>query len=465
MVSIEVFFLSRSLSSGEQAEASIRSRRVRKRRTRSERKRPAPSPQRLAVQPRGGRSPGPAGRLSRASAPACPPGSRPGPSKGISGLPARLGGPGAMLSGGLGNAWGTRGPSRRLQPSARAGRRRRRRRPAPRRRLGSASRWDLDLHPVAAGVRGAAFPRRLARLARLAAGRSPALAGELAAGGRAGLSRLPGRPGRREAGGRLARRAGPGGGCGGRGPGREVARGRRGAGGSGARVALGASADPGRPRHFRGWGGVWVPDGLLRWWRLQLPPPVLAPASVSGGARSPHGAEEGKRQNPPGHKGPRGGGGAAGAAAQPRGKAGARVCGRWARRRRPRRLQLLGDAGVWVGGEPRRRGALAWGAGRDKDQGSLPLTGHTPACRSTSRGGGNVGNSKELMGRGTWGSAKYCRLGRGCFSQRFWARRFCSPTQLDSSRFPPSHHPLTATLTLLWFSPPSPPTFHPLLFG
>lgn len=44
IVSIKVFFLARSLarslSSGEQAEASIRSRRVRKRRTRSERKRP-----------------------------------------------------------------------------------------------------------------------------------------------------------------------------------------------------------------------------------------------------------------------------------------------------------------------------------------------------------------------------------------------------------------------------------------
>lgn len=44
------------------------------------------------------------GRLSRASAPPCPPRSHPGSSKGISGPPARLGGPGAMLSGGLGNA-------------------------------------------------------------------------------------------------------------------------------------------------------------------------------------------------------------------------------------------------------------------------------------------------------------------------------------------------------------------------
>lgn len=44
-----------------------------------------------------------AGRLSRASPPD-PPHSRPGSSEGISGLPARPGGPGAMLSGGLGNA-------------------------------------------------------------------------------------------------------------------------------------------------------------------------------------------------------------------------------------------------------------------------------------------------------------------------------------------------------------------------
>ncbi|VTJ77026.1 Hypothetical predicted protein, partial [Marmota monax] len=48
---------------------------------------------------------------------------------------------------------------------------RRRRRPAPRRRLGAADRWDPDLHPVAAGVGGAAFP------SRLAPGRGPALAG------------------------------------------------------------------------------------------------------------------------------------------------------------------------------------------------------------------------------------------------------------------------------------------------
>lgn len=48
------------------------------------------------------------------------------------------------------------------RPSARVGRRLRRRRPAPRRRLGSASCWEPDLHPVAAGVGGAAFPRRRA---------------------------------------------------------------------------------------------------------------------------------------------------------------------------------------------------------------------------------------------------------------------------------------------------------------
>lgn len=44
------------------------------------------------------------GPLSRASAPPRPPRSRPGSSEGISGPPARLGGPGAMLTRGLGNA-------------------------------------------------------------------------------------------------------------------------------------------------------------------------------------------------------------------------------------------------------------------------------------------------------------------------------------------------------------------------
>lgn len=105
IVSIKVFFLSRSLFSGEQAEASVCSRRVRTRRTRSERKRPpaglfsssrsGPREEGVRVRP---------GSFSQASAPPCPPRSRPGFSEGISGPPARLGGPGAMLTRGLGNA-------------------------------------------------------------------------------------------------------------------------------------------------------------------------------------------------------------------------------------------------------------------------------------------------------------------------------------------------------------------------
>lgn len=94
------FSLARSLSSGEQAEASVCSRRVRKRRTRSERKRPpvvsaaphGPAPEK---EPAFGRAAS-AGRRRLSPAPA--------PPRGISGPPARLGGPGAMLTGGLGNA-------------------------------------------------------------------------------------------------------------------------------------------------------------------------------------------------------------------------------------------------------------------------------------------------------------------------------------------------------------------------
>lgn len=79
-------------------------RRARKRRTRRERRRPPGSPARLTVGPRRRRSPRSAGPRSRASAPPRPPRSRPGSSEGISGPPARLGGPGAMLTRGLGNA-------------------------------------------------------------------------------------------------------------------------------------------------------------------------------------------------------------------------------------------------------------------------------------------------------------------------------------------------------------------------
>lgn len=102
IVSISLFSrsLARSLSSGEQAEASVCSRRVRKRRTRSERKRPpvvsaaphGPAPEK---EPAFGRAAS-AGRRRLSPAPA--------PPRGISGPPARLGGPGAMLTGGLGNA-------------------------------------------------------------------------------------------------------------------------------------------------------------------------------------------------------------------------------------------------------------------------------------------------------------------------------------------------------------------------
>lgn len=70
------------------------------------------------------------------------------------------------------------------------------------------------------------------------------------------------------------------------------------------------------------------------------------------------------------------------------------------------------------------------------------------------------------MGREKWGEEgdSCCRLRRSCFSQRFCTRCFCSPTQLDSSRFPPSYHPHTATLTLLWFFPSFSPYFSPTPF-
>ena len=160
IVSIKVFFLARSLSSGEQAEASVRSRRVRKRRTRRERKRPpavsgAPhGPAAEKKEPSSGRAASAGRHLPARLAPAQ------APPRGLVGCPR---GPAARepcCPGGLATREGPAAPPGGSGPSARAGRQRRR--PAPRRRLGSASRWDPDLHPVAAGVGRAAHAPRLA---------------------------------------------------------------------------------------------------------------------------------------------------------------------------------------------------------------------------------------------------------------------------------------------------------------
>lgn len=153
-----------------------------------------------------------------------------------------------------------------------------------RRRLGSASCWDPDLHPVAAGVGGAAFPPRLASPRDAA----PALAGELAAGVGARLSLPPGQP---QAGRVLAMegRARPG----------SSEREARRRGLSVCPSPLGFSGDLGASGHFRGWDGVWASVGLLRRGRLQPPPPVLAAVLVSGERPVSLEAEEGKRLKVP----------------------------------------------------------------------------------------------------------------------------------------------------------------------
>ncbi|XP_036093162.1 uncharacterized protein LOC118613733 isoform X2 [Rousettus aegyptiacus] len=226
---------------------------------------------------------------------------------------------------------------------------------------------------------------------------------------------------------------------------------------------LGFSEDLGASGHFRGWDGVWATVGLLRGRRLQPPPPVLAAVLVSGERPVSLEAEEGKRLKvPPRHKG-------LAAAVELQARAaklgGERSVGGGQGGGGRGASSSLETPGVCAGGERRAGGggaALAWGVGRDKDQGNLPLAGHTRVLVN-SRGGGNVGNPRNRGGGRKWGAANYCLRCRR-LSQRFRAQCFCSPTQLDISRLPASHH-LAATLALLWFSPRSPPTFHPLLFG
>lgn len=88
------------------------------------------------------------------------------------------------------------------------------------------------------------------------------------------------------------------GGAGGSGPAGKL---REGGAARGARLCLSpiwSSANPGSPRHFRGWGGV--SDRLLRGRRLPSPPPpVLAAHLVSGEGRSPREAPEERGRKSP----------------------------------------------------------------------------------------------------------------------------------------------------------------------
>ncbi|XP_055250806.1 uncharacterized protein LOC129536082 [Moschus berezovskii] len=304
-----------------------------------------------------------------------------------------------------------------------------------------ASGWDPDLHPVAAGVGGAALPLRLPRLA-CSRDAAPALAGELAAGGGAGLSLLPRRPraewGRRvlETGGRGERL---GRGVGGSGPAGKL-RGRRGAA-QGARCCwspLGSSADRGHsPGRGEGCGCLTL--WLLRGRRLQPPPrPCLLPSWSPGAGRSPREAEEGKRQKVSRDTKVR----SAGVelrerAAQPRGE------GRGAgpREEEPSR------------GEP-----------AETKLGAASRWRVTPLSVAQSRGGGKVGNPRNRWGGGDEGAARYCRLRRSCFSQGFCARWFLLPNsagelQICSLPSPSPCHTDSPAVFPSFF--PS----HPLLFG
>lgn len=142
------------------------------------------------------------------------------------------------------------------------------------------------------------------------------------------------------------------------------------------------------------------------------------------------------------------------------GKEGARVRRRWARRRWPRRFQLLGDAEAVRGWERGGGGgALAWGAGRDKDQGSLLLVGHTPECWSRAEVEG-MWETPRTRG----GGAKCCLVAvvlLGVFVPDSFAPQlsWIAPGSLLSL------HPHPATLTLLWFPSLLPPLFTHSFFG
>lgn len=182
--------------------------------------------------------------------------------------------------------------------------------------------------------------------------------------------------------------------------------GRRGAGARLCLSPLGSTSDPGRPGiSGRGVGCECLTLGLLRERRLQPPPPPrLLPLWSPGEAGLPARPRRGGgRKSPETQRSPRRGWSCEGGLRNSEGKEGAQVRERWERKRRwPPRFQLLGDAGGVRGWGAGGGGALAWGAGRDKDQGSLPLASHTPECGSEQRWR-ECGKPKEPVGRGTWG--------------------------------------------------------------
>lgn len=226
---------------------------------------------------------------------------------------------------------------------------------------------------------------------------------------------------------------------------------------------VGSGTDPGLPEHFRGWSRVWVGVGPAP----SREAPLAAASGACGGFGlqgrpvSPRGGGGEEAESPLRHKGPFGGGGAgsAGGAAPPSPGAEGRVRRRWATRRWPRRFQLLGDAEAVRGWERGGGGVLAWGAGRDKDRGSLLLTGHTPECWSRAEVEG-MWETQRTSGRG----AKWC-LVAVVFLGFFVPDSFAPQLSWIAPGFSPSHHPHTATLTLLWFPSLLPPLFTHSFFG
>lgn len=122
----------------------------------------------------------------------------------------------------------------------------------------------------------------------------------------------------------------------------------------------------------------------------------------AGEAGLPARRRTGKRQKVPRDtKVPLGGGGAGGADDAAReGKEGARVRGRWERRRRSRRLQLLGDAGAMRGWGARRRRRRSPRVGsRQRQRSGQPPAGRShPGVLVRSGARGNVGNPAKRWG-------------------------------------------------------------------
>lgn len=250
--------------------------------------------------------------------------------------------------------------------------------------------------------------------------------------------------------------------------------GRRGAGARLCLSPLGSTSDPGRPGiSGRGVGCVsdaWAPS-------REAPPAAAAAASalaaalVSGGGRSPREAEEGRRQKVPRDTKVRSAGvELRGRAAQLRGEgrgAGPPEVGEEAAVATAFPAPWRRRGCAWVG-SGRRRGPRV--RSRPRQRSGQPPAGESHPwvwVRAEVEGMWETQRTdgEGHMGRGRGGAAKYCRLRHSGFSQRFCAWWFCSAIQLDSSRFAPSHHPLPATLTLLWFSPRSPRTSHHSFLG